>query len=296
MRLYVIPLFAVVPSAFYTLGTVLDFPQRMLLPVVYAAAAFAAVLALWETLKAPRSGLISQYIVAIAFAVYFLALGLPAVLIAATVLPASNESSLPSILFDQASSILVYFGYIAMSSEKATHDLMYQATTDPLTKVANRRGGQPVLEQLYRRSLEGERCSVWLADIDYFKAVNDNFGHDAGDVVLAAVAHRLAFCLRRDDVLVRWGGEEFLIVLPNTSLAEGAASAERLRVAIEAEPVLLGRESLKVTLSLGGSEMSSTDETFESSLRRADKALYLAKEGGRNRVCCKPAEGARLWA
>ena len=286
--LFLIPLFTLGPSALYVLGALLDFPQRVLLSMIYASAAAAAGLALLEILRSQKR-LLTQYIVAAAFAGYFLALVVPAVLILAKVLPAAiNASSFPAILFDQASSVLVYFGYIAMSNERATLDLRQEATTDLLTKAANRRGGKPVLESLHDRCSDGASCSVWLADIDHFKAVNDYYGHEAGDIVLVAVADRLASSLRHGDTLVRWGGEEFLVVLPNTTLADGWVSAERLRHAIESQPFVLGQNLLTVTLSLGGAEMSAMDRTYDACLQRADEALYLAKKTGRNRVCCQP--------
>ncbi|WP_323147867.1 GGDEF domain-containing protein [Pseudomonas oryzihabitans] len=281
-----LPLLTVFPSALYVFGTSLEVSARWLLPIIYTMAALAAGLALLEILRASSRGLLTSYLVAAAFAIYFLALVVPAVLILMALIPAAvNSGSLPAILLDQATSVLVYFGYIAMASERATLDLRKQATTDPMTLSANRRGGEPVLEMLFRRRMEGRCCSVILADIDHFKAVNDTWGHGAGDRILVSVAARLAACLRRGDLLVRWGGEEFLIILPDTSLSEAKVSAERLRIAIANEPFPIEQVVLSVTLSLGCAEINAADLSYEDSLQRADKALYRAKETGRDKVC-----------
>ncbi|MDH4764132.1 GGDEF domain-containing protein [Pseudomonas sp. CBMAI 2609] len=286
VNLWLIPLLTILPSALYVLGASLDFSARLLLPMIYAIAALAAGLALYEIIRSSGQRLLTPYLVAAAFATYFLALAVPGILILAGVLPAAiDTSSLPAILFDQASSILVYFGYIAMSGERATWDLRRQATTDPLTGVANRRGGQFTLEQMYRRQLRGRHCSVILADVDHFKNVNDTWGHEIGDVILMGVAARLGSSLRYEDYLVRWGGEEFLIILPDTSVEEAKVSAERLREVIANCPFSTGVAELSITLSLGCARMDTQDLSYEESVQRADKSLYRAKGTGRNQVC-----------
>lgn len=274
-----------VPSIFYVTGAILDFSEQVLLPIIYLSGATVAGLAFFEIAKVSGERLITSYLVATAFAIYFFALALPGVLIFAGVLPAAtNASSLPAMIFDQASSIFVYFGYIAMKGEQATLELRHQASTDPLTQVGNRRDGQFSLERLYRNSRRGNGCSVILADIDHFKAVNDTWGHNAGDLVLIGVAERLAGSLRDGDRLLRWGGEEFLIILPNTCISQAKTSANRLRELIAGSPFSIGKIDLPITLSLGCAEMGINDDGYQDSLQRADEALYHAKAAGRNQV------------
>jgi diguanylate cyclase (GGDEF)-like protein len=146
------------------------------------------------------------------------------------------------------------------------------ADLDALTGTLNRRGARPVLE--------GEQAvGVSLCDLDHFKALNDEHGHATGDVVLCRVATILGNMVRAGDSLVRWGGEEFLIVLPGASIDAALAVAERARRAVAAEP--FGEPLVHVTLSAGVA-VRRAGESVDQLLRRADAALYQAKRGGRN--------------
>ena len=165
------------------------------------------------------------------------------------------------------------------------------AMIDPLTGIPNRRSGLAHLRQIAETSIaERQAFALMVLDIDRFKTVNDRFGHAAGDAVLIEVARRLTTCLRATDLIARIGGEEFLICLPNTTLAESRSVAERLCHEIEKVPVRLRPgEELRVTVSIGLSLSHETDGSNAPDLitglfDRADHALLHAKEAGRNQV------------
>jgi len=162
---------------------------------------------------------------------------------------------------------------------------------DPLTGLGNRRYFQSVLErekEMVARS--GEPALLLMLDIDFFKKVNDTHGHPMGDVVLKAVAAALTSCVRPMDTVARFGGEEFVIILPSCQGQYGQQVAERLRETVSALSVPLpDGKQLKVTISIGGAYaprwVRSTPELW---LDRSDIELYRAKSEGRNRVCIEP--------
>ena len=162
----------------------------------------------------------------------------------------------------------------------AASDLQRKASTDALTGLANRRAGEAALSAHLTSVASGGVMSIALCDIDHFKAVNDTYGHLSGDRVLGLVAAQLTGLVRGDDVAVRWGGEEFLLVLPGAAGAAAAGTAERVRQAIEGSP---DAEVGRVTISIGVTE-AGPDDTLTSLVARADEALYAAKSGGRNQV------------
>ncbi|MYL22398.1 diguanylate cyclase [Halomonas alkaliantarctica] len=159
--------------------------------------------------------------------------------------------------------------------------LSQQANTDHLTGIYNRQYFDGELQKsLERYRRYGSEIAVVLFDIDHFKAVNDTFGHDAGDRVLVELTELVSATLRTPDILARWGGEEFVILLPDTSLTEACALAERIRRCVEAEP-FAGVGAL--TISLGVSTINDDDDAI-CLFKRLDNALYQAKTEGRNRV------------
>lgn len=157
--------------------------------------------------------------------------------------------------------------------------LQHLAATDPLTGVANRRGGEKhIANEISRAKREKRPLSCILVDIDRFKAVNDTFGHQAGDQLLRDISALLRRTVRAYDILVRWGGEEFLVVLPGVGLETARMLADRLRVAVES----LDTHGIgPVTVSAGAAEFEN-DYDFASTLRTADRRLYQAKAAGRN--------------
>ena len=159
--------------------------------------------------------------------------------------------------------------------------LREQATRDPLTDLLNRRAGEWQLERAFLAAREGQKpfCLI-MADVDHFKAINDTWGHPAGDQVLQRVAAVLRTGVRATDSVVRWGGEEFLLVLPYCEQAAALLQAERLRERVaDAEQGEMGR----VTVSMGVAELQR-GETLANLIERVDQALYQAKHAGRNQV------------
>jgi diguanylate cyclase (GGDEF)-like protein len=173
-----------------------------------------------------------------------------------------------------------YVGMVARA-EKRLHLL---ATRDPLTGLFNRRHFQAMSDHAVahaRRAEEG--VALVIADVDLFKRVNDAHGHDAGDKVLVHISELLHQVFREQDILARWGGEEFLMLLPDTDADGAAAAAERLRRAAEAATVQHEGAQIRFTVSLGTTTLRP-DETTADALARADRALYISKSAGRNRV------------
>ena len=160
------------------------------------------------------------------------------------------------------------------------------ARVDALTQVANRLSMDEDLKVLWSRVKRyGHRYSIAICDVDRFKAYNDNFGHLAGDDVLRRVAQTIREQLREGDGLYRYGGEEFVVLLPEQSLAEAARAMDRVRTAVEKLAIQTHSERGVLTISFGVAELEPPEEGApEDWLRRADTALYRAKSAGRNRV------------
>ena len=161
------------------------------------------------------------------------------------------------------------------------------AITDGLTGLFNRRYMETHLRTLVEQSAARNKpITVLVLDIDYFKAINDSYGHDAGDDVLREFALRMRKATRNIDLACRYGGEEFVIVMPETDMAVATVVAERLRRRIATEPFAIqqGARHLEVTISIGIAALSSAGDNAASILKRADQALYRAKRDGRNRV------------
>ncbi len=176
-------------------------------------------------------------------------------------------------------------GFILLANERLRVELEFMATRDPMTGAFNRRAffSQAAVEWA-RRARSGRPLAVITADIDFFKKVNDQHGHHTGDLVIKDFARRAAQQLRLPDILARFGGEEFVILLPDTGRAEAASVAERIRKEIAAHP---DRKLPRYTVSLGvavtqGEPGQAAD--IEALIAAADAALYRAKQGGRNRV------------
>ena len=166
------------------------------------------------------------------------------------------------------------------------------AITDALTGLHNRRYMESHLATLVEQAhARGKPLTVLVLDMDFFKAVNDTHGHDAGDDVLREFALRLKKSIRGIDLACRLGGEEFVVVMPDTDMAVAGMVAERLRRRIAAEPFPIhkGERKVEVTISIGLAALGGPDDTAAAVLKRADQALYRAKRDGRNRVVADAA-------
>jgi diguanylate cyclase (GGDEF)-like protein len=166
--------------------------------------------------------------------------------------------------------------------EAATETILRLASTDDLTGLHNRRSFKEFFDlALSAARRHGHPLSLISIDLDHFKVVNDTFGHSVGDQVLQAFATLMMGMVRTEDIAVRWGGEEFIVLLPHSNAEAAAALAERIRAAFEQS--IFSDKPLAVTASFGVAQLQE-DEQGDSLIRRSDDALYRAKREGRNRV------------
>jgi len=169
-------------------------------------------------------------------------------------------------------------------------DLEHETLTDPLTGIYNRRFlEQRLAEEISKARRYCFQLSILLFDLDHFKRVNDQHGHQAGDRMLIEISNLVNEQLRDSDILSRYGGEEFLVIAPNTGPADAALLAERLRARIEANPFLkdddeLTARGIHTTISIGIASFDDDNDNEETLIGNADRNLYQAKHGGRNRV------------
>ena len=173
---------------------------------------------------------------------------------------------------------------LAESAQHAIEEQRKKAMHDALTGLPNREAYQQRLEQeVQRLQRYGNKLSLMVCDVDLFKRINDNYGHLAGDKVLKIIAKSLQVNLRDSDFIARFGGEEFVALMPETSLEEAKLVAEKLRMKVENSPFNFKKEPVQITVSFGISEFKPGDSS-NAVFERADKALYKAKENGRNQV------------
>ncbi len=180
--------------------------------------------------------------------------------------------------------------------QKVIDSLCGLSMHDPLTKLFNRRYFQQQLDSELRRARRSMTpLCVLIGDIDFFKTVNDTFGHPAGDRVICAVADAFTKTLRNTDIISRIGGEEFGAILPSTSPASAVVVADRVREAAQSTRLSEKGPAIAFTVSIGVAAFVSGDEDTPTSLyERADKQLYRAKHAGRNQVCCSPEDLERM--
>lgn len=204
--------------------------------------------------------------------------------------PAADPSHDPTSTFGLLSRIVLTWvltpSVLWMSTRQLDAELIRYASQDPLTGIANRRvmweRGQQSAAELKRA---GVAFAVLMIDVDHFKSINDRWGHDGGDHILVSLAGRLKTHIRDEDLLARVGGEEFMVLLRRADVEAVEAAAERLRTAIDNEPVRLpSGDAWHCTVSIGYCIAASRETTWKDTVIAADRALYAAKHRGRNRV------------
>ncbi|ACT46933.1 GGDEF domain-containing protein [Methylotenera mobilis] len=187
----------------------------------------------------------------------------------------------------------VAFGLLLMLNHRLIADVYQMASRDALTGAMNRRRIEEEAVRLRARCIRtGEPLAIMMIDIDFFKSINDRYGHPAGDKVLRAIADIAQKSIRAEDYFARYGGEEFCMLLTSTTESEALDLAERLRLAFAEFTLTLGKEQLNITVSIGVADSSMVGLEFADMVTAADKALYCAKENGRNRVITYSSMGA----
>lgn len=170
--------------------------------------------------------------------------------------------------------------------QKTLAELEQISRIDGLTQIYNRRHWQESLEQEYAKAYRHDKpLSLIMLDLDYFKLLNDNYGHQCGDMVLIEVSALIGSLLRVEDLFGRYGGEEFAIILPETDLAGATELAQRICQEVDMAPLSYNDEVLQVTISLGVAQLNGKESSYEELIAQADSALYQAKAQGRNQVC-----------
>ena len=176
-------------------------------------------------------------------------------------------------------------------SKKLMQILERNAQTDPLTNLYNRKYLEKYIEsKLYNGKYKDIACGLMMVDIDFFKLINDNYGHDIGDIAIKTIANTLMDVVEEDDVIIRFGGEEFIVVLNNCTEEKLNAKAEEIRIAFSQQKIQAGSESFSKTVSIGTALFPNKNKSFWKYIKQSDIALYQAKHGGRNRVV-RYAEG-----
>ena len=171
---------------------------------------------------------------------------------------------------------------------RALEQLEQLALQDPLTGLANRRRFKERFDYDVAQAARTKTpLSLLMVDIDHFKAINDEYGHLAGDTCLKALARLLTATVRAIDLVARFGGEEFVVLLPDTSVSQSFIAGERMRCAVQARPVAIREDTppVAVTVSVGAATSEGSSPKLEEILARADEAVYRAKRAGRNQVC-----------
>lgn len=209
------------------------------------------------------------------------------IIVAGVPLGVLGVSPLPPLLEHQKSALAAAAALLGVSIKNAElfAEVRDASARDPLTTCFTRKHALDVIDGELRRARRSRHpVTLVMFDLDQFKRVNDRYGHLGGDAVLASVGQRMSAVLRGSDVKCRYGGDEFLVLLPDTPAGGAHRVAETLRHELEDRPVRWNEESIVVTASFGIAEMREDESDVEGLVARADAALYRAKQGGRNRI------------
>jgi len=187
------------------------------------------------------------------------------------------------------SVVFAFFGYFLGNDvdkiQSKNRRLLVESQTDPLTGLGNHRYLHEAFHHQYqKRKSDSEPISCLMMDLDFFKKVNDTFGHPFGDEVLRVFAHVIKKTIRPGDIAARYGGEEFVCILPNCNKGEAIKVAERVRETMENHTISFKKTPVKITVSVGAATEAGISANYHELVRLADKALYQAKESGRNKV------------
>jgi diguanylate cyclase (GGDEF)-like protein len=257
--------------------------------LVYGTLLAAAAAIAWHV--RPPATYRSRGILGACFAVAAFAFwtrGISAVLAADPLLAFAAPGTFASAAFIAAgvAALVSSFGFVLLHKERADAEAQRLATMDPLTGAYNRLTFQEIAErELARAKRAGQPLSIIMVDIDHFRAINEKHGQRVGDEVLQAVAQAIRSALRKEDMLVRFGGEEFVVLLPEVAGPGAVIVGGRIRKAVAANEISAGGRRFPLTVSAGVSaRLDEGPESVDSLIARADEALALAKRRGRNRV------------
>jgi diguanylate cyclase (GGDEF)-like protein len=257
-------------------------PERMFVVQTATSASFFAAVGMLCGWRSWHKNNVGDAI--IAFGALLMVVGVPVALYQLLVQDNSVSARSIAVGVHSAAYILVAMGFLASVLIEYQQHLSHLATQDPLTRLLNRRGLESALQiTLAQAARQQSPTSAIMIDIDRFKEVNDNFGHDTGDQVIRQIAHFLLRLSRSSDVVARTGGEEYLVILPDTGLDAARVLAERIRFSIAERPLVVNQQRIPVTVSLGVAGVLG-EVDLDMLTAEADRAMYLAKRGGRNRV------------
>lgn len=210
-----------------------------------------------------------------------------------TFIPIETDSEVQNvcILIEDVTDVCHYQTQL----QKTLDELAKISRIDGLTQIYNRRHWQESLEQEYAKAQRHDKkLSLIMLDLDYFKLLNDNYGHQCGDMVLIEVSALISSLLRVEDIFGRYGGEEFAIILPETGLKGAMELAQRICNSIAAKSLTYKTHDIKVTVSLGVAQLSAAESNYEALITQSDSALYQAKGQGRNQVCCADSSASMV--
>ncbi|WP_067725794.1 GGDEF domain-containing protein [Oceanobacillus damuensis] len=180
--------------------------------------------------------------------------------------------------------LLLFISNLKITNRRLVLELEEISVTDPLTKTYNRRFLNLYMEKALTLDNSGDNpLLILIMDIDHFKKINDTYGHNCGDKILKRLVKVTKKAIRKTDVLIRYGGEEFIIILPNTSLKQGLDIAERVRKIVEKEGFIYKTKKIDVTVSMGVAQYIE-EQSLSGFINNADQELYQAKESGRNKI------------